>query len=88
MLFILYSPLILTAPEYVECETLYPDEFLDLFGIPENSITSAAIYKLYPSVSSLPELQPRTHTIQHHLSWDPYPSLIPSELFWSPPLRC
>ena len=33
LLFFFYSSLLLTVPQYVECEDLYPDEIIDFLGI-------------------------------------------------------
>lgn len=87
LLSILCSPMIATAPEYVECENLYPDEFLDLFGIPENSVTSSAIPRLRSYVSSFCDLRP-THAFQCHHLENPYPQPAASGLILSVSLRC
>ena len=34
LVFFLYSSLSFSVPFYVECENIFPDEWLDLFGIP------------------------------------------------------
>jgi hypothetical protein len=34
LVFFLYSSLSFSSPFYVECENIFPDEWLDLFGIP------------------------------------------------------
>ena len=38
LLLTLFSSLSFTSPFYVECEDVYPDEWLDLFGIPSISV--------------------------------------------------
>ncbi len=83
----LCSPLIATAPEYVECENLYPDESLDLFGIPENSVTSSTIVRLRPSVFSFSDFR-LSRALQCHHSQNPYPQSFGSELVLSVSLRC
>jgi len=80
--------MISTTPEYVECEDLYPDEFLDLFGIPENSVASSAILKLHPSVFSFSDFHPKAHAFQCHHLENPYPQPVASELILSVSLRC
>lgn len=34
LLFVFYASLLLTLPQYVECEDLYPDELPDLLAMP------------------------------------------------------
>jgi hypothetical protein len=80
--------LIFAPPEYVECENLYPDEFLDLFGISENSVASSAILKLHPSVFSFSDFHPKARTFQRHHSGELYSQPFASELVLSVPLRC
>jgi hypothetical protein len=58
----LFSSLILTSPEYVQCQHSIPDEFLDLSGIPKNSpitLTGSTFHssRLFP-VNSLPKIYP------------------------------
>jgi len=40
LFFSLSSFLILTPPEYVQCQHTHPDECFDLFGVPKKSISS------------------------------------------------
>jgi hypothetical protein len=87
--FILYSSLMFcTAPQYVECSDLYPDEALDLFAIPNNSVTSSAILKLHPSVFSFSDFYPKAHTFQRLNSGKLYSRPFASELVLSVTLRC
>jgi hypothetical protein len=88
LLCILYSPSISTPPEYIECEDLYPDEFLDLFGMSGNSATSSVTLKHHPSVCSFSNFCPKTYSIQCHQSGKPYPQRLTSETDLSVPLRC
>ena len=38
--FVFYACLILTTPQYVECEDLYPDETLDVLGMPSPTVVT------------------------------------------------
>ena len=38
LLFLFYASLLLTVPQYVECEDLYPDEISDFVGVPVHSV--------------------------------------------------
>jgi hypothetical protein len=87
LLSILYSALIFaTAPQYIECEGFFPDERLDLFGIPQKTVDSSTILKNHPPVFC--NFYSKTHSIQNHQSEDIYLQLFTSELVLSVTLRC
>ncbi len=85
----LYSSLIFTAPQYVECEELNADEFLDLRAIPNNPVDSK-------NMLALPQLVPpfydsiAQHTFQfcYLKGWGLYLQPFTSELVLSVTLRC
>jgi hypothetical protein len=87
LLCILYSPMISITPEYIECESFYLDEFLDLFRISNNLETSSVILKPHPSVFPFSDFHPKAHIFQHRHSGN-YSRPSPSELVLSVPLRC
>ena len=78
--------LFFTGPQYVEYEDIYPDELLDLFGIPQGSVASSTILKNHQPVfyNSCPE----THSIQHRQSLNFYLQPFASDLVFSVSLRC
>lgn len=80
--------MIATAPEYIECEDLYPDEFLDLFGIPQDSVMASGMFGPHPSVFSFFDLRPKAHAFQRHRLENPYPQRSASGLVLSVSLRC
>ncbi len=83
----LCSPMIATEAEFVECEDLYPDEFLDLFGISENSVMVSGMSRFHPSVFSFFYSQPKAHAFQCHMEY-PYLQPVASDLVLSVSLRC
>jgi hypothetical protein len=70
--------LILAVPQYVECEDLYPDEILDLFGIPTNSVTDSVSLKHYPSASVSSDV--KVDSPERHQPGNPYLELFTSVL--------
>jgi len=50
LLFGLFSFMVLTAPEYIQCKHCEPDEFLDLFGIPGDSTNFVCQFISLPSL--------------------------------------
>jgi hypothetical protein len=79
--------MIATVPESAECEDLYPDEFLDLFGIPNNSVISSSMPRPHSSIFSFFDFDPKAHVFQCHPE-NPYPQPDASELVSSVSLRC
>lgn len=86
--FTLFSSLIFGGAQYVECQNLYPDEILDLFGTPNNSGGSLTISKCHPSVYWFFNLLGITHSVQCHELGDLYLEGFGSELVLSATLRC
>ncbi len=86
--YILFSSLAFTVPQYVDCEDLYPDDVLDLFGISQNSGGSLTILKYHPSVCCFSNLLPKTHSFQWYESGNHYLERFTSELVLSVTLRC
>ena len=78
--------MIATAPEYVECENLYPDEFLDFFGLPRNSVISLAAPR--PLAFSFSDFHPKAHTFQWHRIEYSYLQPVALDLVLSVSLRC
>ncbi len=75
-----------SAPFYVECQDVYPDDWLDLFGISDNLVDSTAILEA-PSAGSS-NLIPNDYTFQRHHSREPHLRPFSSELLSSICLRC
>ncbi len=83
---ILYASLIITVPQYVACEDLYPGEVLDLFGIPSSSLCSSSSLKYRPSVATLSDLN--GVSVKCHQPGNPYVELVTSEPVLLVILRC
>ena len=86
--FILFSSLICGGPQYVECQDPYPDEVLDLFGMPETSRGSLITLKYHPPLCCFSNLFPKTHSARCHESGNLYSGPFPSELFLLVSQRC
>lgn len=88
LLFILYSSLSFSTPLFVECQDVYPDEGLDLFGIPCNSLDFTNTLTASRIASSFSDFIPNGHTIQRYYSGVFYLQPFTSELVLSVTLRC
>ena len=88
LLSIFYSSfLILSVPQYVECEDFYPDELLDVFGIPKNPVTFSNTGTPQPVVFSSPNPIPYAHPFQCRQAEGSYLHTFTSELVFSVTLR-
>ena len=85
---ILLSSLGLTTPLYVECEDSYPDEYLDLFGIPNISGDVKTIHTASPTAFPFSELIPDGHIFQRQYPETLHSQPFPSELVLPVSLRC
>ena len=83
---ILFSSLIVAVPQYVTCEDLYPDELLDLFGMPTNSVTNAIFRTHYPPVLVSSDFN--VGFPARHQPEDPYLQLYTAEPVLLVILRC
>jgi len=79
--------MIATAPECGECEDFYPDEFLDLFAINNNSVISSGMLRPRPSIFSFFDFHPKAHAFQCPLE-NSSPKPLASERVLSVSLRC
>ena len=86
----LYSSLILTAPQYVECKEPNADEFLDLRTIPNDPVDSKDILTPPPLVLPFYDSIAQVHTFQFCYLRERGLYLQPftSELVLSVTLRC
>jgi hypothetical protein len=66
MIFILFSSLGWTTPPYVECQDVYPDEWLDLFGTFQNSVGLTTVLIAQPAAFSFSDFIPTRHIFQTH----------------------
>ncbi len=84
------SSLIVTAPEYVECEELNADEFLDLRAIPNNPVDSKNILTPPPLAPPFYDSIAQVHTFQfcYLREWGLYLQPFTSGLVLSVTLRC
>jgi hypothetical protein len=85
---ILLSPLGLTTLLYVECQDLYPDEWLDLFGIPNISGNVKTILTAGPTAFPFSDLIPDGHIFQRQYPETLHSQPFPSELVLPVSLRC
>ena len=85
---VLFSSLFFAGPEYVGCEDLDSDNWLDLFVIPQNSEVSAIIRKDLPLIRIFSNLYSKTHSIPCCPSGNLRPQPFTSELVPSVSLRC
>jgi hypothetical protein len=83
---ILFSPLSCTAPLYVECQDLYPDEYLDLFGIVDSAPALTTILAIQPGI--FPDLVSDNPIFRRHHSGTFSSQPLVSELVLSLSLRC
>ncbi len=88
LFFTMFSSLIFDGAQFVECQDLYPDEILDLFGTLNNSGGSLTISKYHPFVYCFFKLLASTHSVQCYEPGDPYLEGFNSELVLSATLRC
>ena len=85
---LLYSSLMLTVPQYVECQDLYPDEVLDFLGICQNPLSLPNILRKLPSLRFFSDLCATPYSYHEHQS-ESFLSQFPvSELLLSVALRC
>ena len=73
---------VISAPQYVECQSLYPDEALDLFAIPNDSGDSLTIVEYHLSVFPFLSIS-LTDFVQCDESGSLYLERFPSELVLS-----
>jgi hypothetical protein len=83
---ILLSPLGLTTPFYIECQDLYPDEYLDLFGITHSAPALTTILTNHPAI--FPGLISDDPIFRRHHSGTFSPQSFASELVLAVSLRC
>jgi hypothetical protein len=88
LFFILYSFLVFSIPEGVECSETYPDELLDLLGIPTKSAASSTILKHPLPACFFSNFSPQTHSMQRHQTENLRLQPFTSELILSATLRC
>ncbi len=82
---VLYSALIFTVPQYVECKSFDPDELLDLFAKFKKSVSFQNILTEHsPGFYSFHG----TYSNQHPWPENPYLLLLPAELTSLVILRC
>ena len=88
VIFILFSSMGCTGPLYVECQDLYPDEWLDLFGTFQSSdgLTTFLIAKT--AAFSFSDCMPTGHAFQTHDSEGLYLQAFTLERVSSVTLRC
>ena len=85
-LFVLYSALVFTVPQYVECNNSDSDELLDLFGIIKKPVGSSTILKVL--LAEFHNLNPKTYSIQDLRSENLYLQRFTSQLASSVIIRC
>lgn len=85
---ILFSSLGCTAPLYVECQDVYPDEWLDLFGTSEDSVDLTIVLIARPAAFSFSHFIPTGHIFQTHDSEGLYLQAFTLERVSSVTLRC
>lgn len=69
LLCFVYSILSFTAPLYVECQDIFPDEWLDIFGMLSTPSISAPLrttIRLFHAVLVSFKLTPKDHGLQCH----------------------
>ena len=85
---VLFLSLFLTGLESVESGNLDGDDWLNLFGIPREPISSAIVRKTPSSIRILSAFS-KIDSSQYHSSWgDIYTQLLTSHPLLSVPLRC
>jgi len=84
--FILLTSVILTPPEYVQCDSIFPDETLDLYGIPEDPtlLRCASVQSAFFIFDFFPQPSPQQWVSLEIFS----PQRITLEVLSSAILRC
>jgi len=83
---VLFSSLSLSTPACMECQDVYPDEWLDLFGIPRNPVSFTIIFASQQAADA--DFASNTHALQHYRSGRSYSKYVNSELVLLVSLRC
>ena len=86
VLFVFYASLLLTVPQYVECEDLYPDELPDLSAVPGDVFAVSRSLKCCTAVPLLSDTL--GHSPEWYRSESPSPELSTATLVVIAILRC